>query len=87
MPRQQTHVITAIHTTAATISANVEPAAEFQPTSRKVYFEAMIASVAMTMTSAAKIAQPDSHPRYGPSARVTHENDVPQSGSALLKYL
>ena len=34
------------------------------------------------MTSATMIAQPPIHPAHGPIARVTHENVVPQSGSA-----
>ena len=38
----------------------------------------------MTMTSAATIAQPVSHPRRGPIARVTQVKLVPQSGSALF---
>ncbi len=36
----------------------------------------------MTITSATTIAQPPIQPVDGPSARVTHENVVPQSGSA-----
>jgi len=36
----------------------------------------------MTITSATTIAQPPSQPSDGPIARVTHENVVPQSGSA-----
>jgi hypothetical protein len=36
----------------------------------------------MTMMSATMIAQPPSQPHDGPIPRVTHENVVPQSGSA-----
>jgi hypothetical protein len=36
----------------------------------------------MTMMPVVQMAQPPTQPRLGPSARVTHENDVPQSGSA-----
>ena len=36
----------------------------------------------MTMMSATMIAQPPIQPAYGPIALVTHENVVPQSGSA-----
>ena len=34
------------------------------------------------MMSATMIAQPAIQPLHGPIARVTHENVVPQSGSA-----
>ena len=46
---------------------------------------AMSARFAMTMMSAASTAQPAIQPSHGPIARVTHENVVPQSGSALLR--
>ena len=36
----------------------------------------------MTMMSATMIAQPPIQPSDGPMPRVTHENVVPQSGSA-----
>ena len=39
------------------------------------------------MTSATMIAQPPIQPVTGPKARVAHENVVPASGSALLRYL
>ena len=32
------------------------------------------------------IAQPPSQPVSGPNARVTHENVVPQSGSARFRH-
>jgi len=38
--------------------------------------------LAITITSVTTIAQPVSQPHDGPRPRVTHENDVPQSGSA-----
>jgi hypothetical protein len=41
----------------------------------------------MTMMSATTIAQPETQPGTGPNARVTHENVVPASGSALFMYL
>jgi hypothetical protein len=47
---------------------------------------AICARLAMTMMSAATIAQPDSQPRCGPIPRVTHANVVPQSGSARFMY-
>ena len=34
------------------------------------------------MMPVVQIAQPPIHPAPGPIARVIHENDVPQSGSA-----
>ena len=40
------------------------------------------ARFAITMMSATMIAQPPIQPAHGPIARVTHENVVPQSGSA-----
>ena len=45
----------------------------------------MSASDAITMMSARKIAQPLTHPSWGPKARVTHANVVPASGSARFK--
>ena len=39
------------------------------------------------MMSATMIAHPPSQPVVGPNARVAHENVVPASGSALLRYL
>jgi len=39
----------------------------------------------MTSTSATITAQPDIQPTRGPSAVETHENVVPQSGSARLR--
>jgi len=43
---------------------------------------AICARLAMTMMSAATITQPVTQPSCGPIARVTHANEVPQSGSA-----
>src|SRR3954454_1644537 len=82
MPMTQIVVMTAIHTTPTVVTANVESAALCQPTSRNEYSPAICARFAITMTSATTIAQPPSHPADGPSARVAHENVVPQSGSA-----
>jgi hypothetical protein len=72
---------------AATMTANVDLAALFQSNSRNVYLPAIAASVAITMMSVTTMAQPPSHPAWGPKARVAHANVVPQSGSARLRYL
>ena len=48
---------------------------------------AIWARLAMTMMSATTIAQPLIQPRCGPNARVPQAKLVPQSGSALLRYL
>src|SRR3954471_24563890 len=82
IPTRQIQVMIAIQTTPTTVTANVESAALCQPTSRNEYSPAICARFAMTMTSATTIAQPPSQPADGPSARVAHENVVPQSGSA-----
>ena len=65
----------------------VELAPPFQPNSRYVYCAAITDSDAITITSATKIAHPLIQPKWGPNARVVHANDVPQSGSALFRYL
>jgi len=65
----------------------VEVAAEFQPTSRKVYCDAITARLAITSTSAMNSARPLSQPIHGPKARVVHANEAPQSGSARFRYL
>src|SRR3954452_16752160 len=82
IPTRQIHVMIAIQTTPTIVTASVESAALCQPTSRNEYSPAICARFAMTMTSATTIAQPPSQPADGPSARVAHENVVPQSGSA-----
>ena len=46
---------------------------------------AVSASEPTTSTPVIAIAQPPIQPNHGPSARVTHENVVPQSWSALLR--
>ena len=43
---------------------------------------AICARLAITITSAATIAQPESQPSRGPIARVTQAKLVPASGSA-----
>src|SRR6516164_5053670 len=54
------------------------------PNSRNTYWLATWARLAMTSTSAARIAQPPAQPVFGPKARVAQVNVVPQSGSALF---
>ncbi len=85
IPRQQIHVMRAIQATASTICAVLEFAAESQPNSKNVYFAAICASAAITITSVTTIAQPLSQPRWGPIARRTQAKVVPGSGSALLR--
>ena len=52
--------------------------------SRKMYWPATWARLAMTRMSATTIAQPPVHPQPGLNALVAHVNVVPQSGSALF---
>src|SRR6478672_13726067 len=85
MPITQTTVITAIQTTPIAVTAITDGCET--PSSRNVYRPAIWARLAMTMTSATMIAQPPIQPVMGPNARVAHENVVPASGSALLRYL
>ena len=60
------------------------PPMPLAPNSRKTYWLATWARLAMTRTSAATIAQPPAQPVLGPNALVAHVNVVPQSGSALF---
>src|SRR3954451_1710025 len=69
IPRQQIHVISAIHTVEPIRSAVVFVGPASQPTSENEYALAITASEAITITSATKIAQPLIQPTYGPSAR------------------
>ena len=55
--------------------------------SRKMYWPATWARLAMTSTSAATIPQPPTQPVLGPNARVAQVKVVPQSGSALFSSL
>ena len=55
--------------------------------SRKTYWPAIWARLAITRMSAAMIPHPPSHPVLGPKARVAQVKVVPQSGSALLRAL
>ena len=69
---------------AANTRATVELAALCQPTRMKRYLPAISDRVAMTITSAAKMAKPVTQPSPGPRARVTQAKLVPQSGSTRL---
>src|SRR5215472_15034970 len=51
---------------------------------KNTYWLATWARLAITMMSAATIAQPPHQPVLGPNALVAHVNVVPQSGSALF---
>ena len=82
IPITQIAVITAIQITPTNVTANVDAAAESQPTSRNEYRPAIWARFAITITSATTIAHPPIQPSHGPIAFVTHANVVPQSGSA-----
>ena len=55
--------------------------------SRKMYWPATWARLAMTRTSAATMPQPPAQPQPGLNALVAHVNVVPQSGSALFSSL
>src|SRR3954471_13194091 len=85
MPITQMYVMTAIQTTPITVTAKVDGSST--PNRRNEYRPAIWARFAMTMMSATTIAQPETQPAPGPNARVTHENVVPASGSALFMYL
>ena len=85
MPITQMKVITAIQAIPIAVTATTDGCET--PNRRNVYSPAICARLAMTMTSATMIAQPPIHPDTGPNARVAHENVVPASGSAWLRYL
>jgi hypothetical protein len=85
VPITHTAVITKITTTVrATISAvfSVRPS---RPTVNSPNRTAVSANEPTTSTPVMAIAQPPIQPNHGPIARVTQENVVPQSWSALLR--
>ena len=84
MPTAVSQVMSAMKSTPTAVTANVEFAADCQPISRKKYWPATCARLAITMASAAMMTQPVTQPVCGPKARVTQLNEVPQSGSALF---
>src|SRR5579875_1353625 len=57
------------------------------PKSENMYCPATCARLAITMMSAATMAQPPAQPVRGPNARDAQVNVVPQSGSALFSSL
>ncbi len=79
-------------TIQSTPTSSTQPLAGFEPmplapNSRKTYWPATWARLAMTRMSAAMMPQPPSQPVLGPKARVAQVNVVPQSGSALFSSL
>jgi hypothetical protein len=66
-------------------TAYVLLAAASQPNRRYVYWPAIWARFAITITSATMIPQPAIQPTHGPNAFVPHEKVVPQSGSTRLR--
>jgi hypothetical protein len=85
MPRQETHVMIRIQATPAMVTAAVFAARSSRPNSRKPWTPAIWANAAITITSAASMAHPVSHPVCGPNARATQVKLVPQSGLSLLR--
>ena len=71
-----------IHTTPAKVVQKVDSSSPSHPNNWNVYAPAICARFAMTMTSAAMMPHPPSHPTRGPNARVAQVKVVPQSGSA-----
>ncbi len=82
VPFQQIQVINAIQATPIANTAHLLAAAPSRPKSRNVYCPATKARLGITSTSATITPQPPNQPFFGPSARVTQANVVPQSGSA-----
>src|ERR1700686_4963569 len=82
-------VITTIH---AMPTNSTHPLLAFEPTllglkSRKRYWPAIWARLAITSRAAAMIPQPPIQPVLGPNARAPHVNVVPQSGSLEFSSL
>lgn len=71
-----------IQPTPTTVGQNVCPAIPAALNKRKKYEPAMAANFAITITSAATMAQPPIQPVRGPNARLAHVKVVPASGSA-----
>ncbi len=77
--------ITTITSTVSACRTRVSSARASRPTASSPKFTATSASEPTTRTPVIVIAQPPSQPAVGPSARVTHEKVVPQSGSARFR--
>ena len=81
--------MTTIHTTP---TRSTQPLSALCPIplalkSKKTYWPAIWARLAITRMSAAMIPHPPSQPVLGPKARVAQVKVVPQSGSAALRAL
>src|ERR671927_511133 len=80
-----------IHTRTSAISANaasVTISAVSSPRWVRAFSSMPITqTTVITAIQATTIAEPETQPGTGPNARVTHENVVPASGSALFMYL
>lgn len=85
VPMTHRPVITTISSTVSSWRTKVFSAQLSSPTARSPKLTAMSASEPTTSTPVIAIAQPPSHPAHGPMARVTQENVVPQSWSALFR--
>ena len=84
MPRTQTAAMTTTSSTDRPVTTGVDSAQPSSPTARSVNRTPTSASEPSTRTPVMAIAQPPIQPVHGPSARVTQENVVPQSGSTRL---
>ncbi len=85
MPITQMAVITMITTTVSAITSAVFSASESSPNVSSPNRTAVSAREPTTSTPVIEIAQPPIQPNHGPMARVTQENVVPQSWSALFR--
>ena len=85
VPTTQIHVMTRIRITAPMVTAALDSASPSSPKVRKPNCTPTSASEPITRTPVIVMAHPPSQPNHGPMARVTHENVVPQSWSALLR--
>ena len=85
VPITQTAVIAMIRTTVSPTTSAVFSVSESSPNVSSPNRTAVSASDPTTSTPVIEIAQPPIQPNHGPMARVTQENVVPQSWSALLR--
>ena len=85
VPITQSAVIARTTTTTSGITMALLDAASSSPNASRLNRTAVSASEPVTSTPVIAIAQPPIQPTQGPIARVTQENVVPQSWSALLR--
>lgn len=85
MSRTHSAAIVTITSTVSACRISVFPAQPSRPTASRPNSTATSASEPTTRTPVMVIAQPPSQPVVGPSARVTQEKVVPQSGSARFR--